>query len=121
MRFLVTILLTCTALCSAAQDDSTVYRHGLPVSDDDTVQNFPERDYSPRENVVVVPHSKLPKDLKDELNENAEFKGWQDMPVLFDHNTGRYIVRIKNDTTVTTIGVNKNGKPVTYGVGTQEE
>jgi len=112
---LLAILLFVHGPLSAQGDSATHYIHGLPVSEDDTVQNFPANDYAPANEVIVVPAGKLPENLLNALNEKSEFKGWERLPVLKEVNTGIYRVRILNKTDTTFFGLNENGKVVSYG------
>jgi hypothetical protein len=98
-----------------AQSDSTLYLNGLPVSQDDTVRNFPSSDYYPKNKPVVISHDKLPERLRAALNREPIYKGWNRLPVLYDKNTDRYTVRVINENDTVFYGLDKKGNPLTYG------
>lgn len=97
-----------------AQGDSTVYRFGLPVSDDDTARQFLQRDMEPRNELTAVPVKNLPREVLEALDSEDQFEGWRDSIVYYQENTGRYVVPVKADDGIRIYGVNKNGKAVTF-------
>jgi hypothetical protein len=60
---LLLLLLVCGTRLLAQDDSATHYIHGLPVSEDDTVQNFPQEDRVPKSRIVVIPHAQLPEKI----------------------------------------------------------
>jgi hypothetical protein len=104
-----------------AQQDSTVYHMGLPVSDDDTVQNFPQYDYFPKQDSEIIRYDLLPQKVQRQLKHNVNYAGWDQFPVYFNRHTDIYTIRIKQGSDTTVIGLNKNGKPVTFGESSREE
>jgi len=118
MKFAIAYVIALLTLCGdvVAQDDSaTQYIHGLPVTEDDTVHNFPANDLEPRNQAVVVPRDRLPGELLKTLNEKSEYKGWEKLPVVKNINTGIYTIRIVHKEDTTYLGMNENGQVVTYG------
>ena len=98
----------------SAQDDSTKYINGLPVSDDDTARVEPA-DIEPKNRVVAIPSHKLPKALREVLDDQEIYKGWQDTTVYFEMNTGIYRIPVRSGPgSVKIFGLNKNGDPLTY-------
>jgi hypothetical protein len=99
-----------------AQADSTRYIRGLPVSDDDTARQFPQEDLEPQDKIMVVPPYKLPSEVREALENQPQYQGWQDSTVYFDKNTRLYIVPVKNNEGIELYGLNENGEPVTFNV-----
>lgn len=106
------ILLAATAV--VAQEDSTRYINGLPVSEDDTAQQHPQRDLSPKNELMPVQTRNLPAKLKEVLEEEEHYRGWQDSTIYFDKNTGLYLVPVRYAEGVKVYGLNENGHPVTF-------
>ena len=96
------------------QDDSTRYIHGLPVSDDDTVRNFPQRDRQPDNRHRALSVRELPSELRKVLDEEPQYEGWRDSTVYLEVNTDLYIVPVKYDGGIKIFGLKENGNPVTY-------
>ena len=97
-----------------SQADSTRYINGLPVSDDDTVQQFPQNDLAPAKKITPVEVKNLPAKLREALEQGAQYEGWKDSTVYFDNNTQQYIVPVKYEGGVKIFGVDKDGNPVRY-------
>jgi hypothetical protein len=117
-----TCLFLIAGICTAqAQSDSTVFHQGLPVSHDDTVRNFPHYDYYPKTRMVIVPYEQLPHKLQRSLKEKDLYKGWDQFPVYYDKNTDIYDIRFMDGSDTTVVGMNKNGKPVTYGKRSKDD
>lgn len=96
------------------QDDSTRYIHGIPVSDDDTVRNFPQRDRDPHNRHRPLSVSDLPSGLRKILDEEPQYDGWRDSTVYYEVNTGLYIVPVKYDGGIKIFGLQEDGNAVTY-------
>jgi hypothetical protein len=118
---LLPVLLTALSPAVKGQQDSTVYLQGLPVSEDDTVQNFPHYDYFPKQDSEIIRYDLLPPKLQRQLKHNVNYKGWDQFPIYFNRHTDIYTIRIKEGGDTTVIGLNKNGKPVTFGENSREE
>jgi hypothetical protein len=100
---------------TVAQEDSTRYINGLPVSEDDTARQFLEnRDLEPLNRLAPVPVSQLPEKLLDELDAKEQYKGWRDTTVYFDRNTEIYHVPVRYAEGVKIFGMRENGDPVTF-------
>lgn len=97
-----------------AQDDSTVYRFGLPVSDDDTTGQFLQSDRIPRNEWKAVPVKDLPEKVLEAIREEEQYEGWRDSTVYFEKNTGLYLVPVERDDGLRIYGLNENGNPVTF-------
>lgn len=96
------------------QDDSTRYIHGLPVSDDDTVRNFPQRDRQPNNRYRPLSVSELPSELRKVLDEEPQYEGWRDSTVYFEKNTDLYIVPVKYEGGIKIFGLQEDGNAMTY-------
>ena len=116
-KSIVFVLATVTWLCAVnvfAQDDSTRYIFGLPVNDDDSVGRFPDSDRAPVNVIIPVAAHELPGSLREVLEAEDQYEGWQDSTVYLQKNTGIYLVPIRNDKRVKIFGLNEKGDPVTY-------
>lgn len=117
------LLLLAACMLSAAellgQNDSTKYRFGLPVSEDDTARHFPPTDFAPETRIQVVPASELPEEVLEALTTEEQYEGWRDTLVYFEKNTGLYRVPVKRKDGIRIFGLNKRGKPVTFDIVTQ--
>jgi hypothetical protein len=105
-----------TSYTCFSQSDSTQYINGLPVNEDDTVQNFPQGDRYPHNHYRKVNASDLPGKLKTALDKNEAFRGWEQSAVYFDDNNDLYYIRVRSGADLKVIGVNKRGKAVNYNV-----
>ena len=99
-----------------AQNDSTVYRFGLPISEDDTAGQFLQSDRIPRNEWKAVPVRDLPEEVLEAITEEDQYKGWRDSTVYFDKNTGLYLVPVEREDGVRIYGLNENGNPVTFDI-----
>lgn len=104
-------------LCTSrafAQNDSTRYINGLPVSEDDTASQFLQTDLDPKNHLKIVPPDQLPSDILKTLDRDGLYDGWRDSTVYYDRNTSLFLVHIKSAQSVKIIGMNGKGKPVTF-------
>lgn len=97
-----------------AQNDSTRYINGLPVSEDDTARQFLQTDLEPKDHLRIVPPDALPSDVLKALERDESYDGWRDSTVYYDRNTSLFLVHIKSAQSVKIIGMNGKGKPVTF-------
>lgn len=115
LRYLVAALMLFVAMDAFAQEDSTRYINGLPVSEDDTARQFLQnRDLEPKDRLVIVPLDRLPEKLVDELDSEDIYQGWRDTSVYFDSNTKIYHIPVKYADGVKIFGMRENGDPVTF-------
>jgi hypothetical protein len=124
MKSILAVLLFCMSAGlskSFGQTDSTVFHQGLPVSHDDTVRNFPHYDYYPQTRMIIVPYEQLPGKLQRTLKTKDMYKGWDQFPVYYNKNTDLYDIRFMEGNDTTVIGMNKSGKPVTYGKRSKDD
>ena len=89
-----TTLLILLAAKSSAQNDSTRYINGLPVTEDDTARQSVQRDIEPKDKLRAVAPEALPADLLKALEDEEQYAGWRDSTVYYDVNTNLYIVHI---------------------------
>src|SRR5690606_35174842 len=101
-------------LCHAQENDSTVYRFGLPVTEDDTAESFSERDFPPRQRLTPVSPDALPGKVVKSLNEGRQYEGWRDQVVYYDRDARLFLVSVRDNGTVKIFGVNEQGDPVTF-------
>jgi len=118
-RLLLIAAILASAIQLLAQNDSTVYRFGLPVTEDDTTRQFPAVDMEPQNKLVAVRANELPKKVLRALNREEQYHGWRDTTVYFEKNTGLYHVPVKHEDGVRVFGLNADGHPVTFDVVTE--
>lgn len=115
MRISILVFAVVTGYNAWSQSDSTLYINGLPVSEDDTVRNFPSTNYYPKNNEVIVGNRQLPEKLLDKLKKQSVYKGWERFPVLYNKSTDRYTVRVLSQNDTLYFGLDGNGNAVSYG------
>jgi hypothetical protein len=116
MRMIIVIMLFCPLAAAAQQKDltdSTEFRFGLPVSDDDTVARV-RSDEDPSNQWIPVKSSAIPKKLRRTLEKNDIYEGWQKGELFFDTRINRYLVRIREGSAVRTYGLAADGSPVSF-------
>jgi hypothetical protein len=115
MKILVVTILLCLNGCLmvAAQNDSTEYIYGLPVTGDDTVSP-PSGDALPKDILIRISHDKLPRQLIKMLDNEELYQGWREAPVFKARNTGLFILYLKKGNATRRYGFNERGKPVTF-------
>jgi hypothetical protein len=111
---IIAALLFAASIDLIAQDDSTQYINGIPITADDSVANAIPEDQFPKKNYQFVTPAKLPKKLLAALTEKNQFKGWEKKGVYLDRNTGLYIITIPIKNGRRIFGLDENGKAVTY-------
>lgn len=124
MKTITTILFVLSVGCSIngfSQSDSIEYNHGVPVGDDDTVQNFPTRDSPPNSDLVKVPSGEIPDPLIKALKKKSIYNGWEKFPVYLNKASGIYDVRILQGSDTIVFGLNKDGNLVTIGEKTVDD
>jgi hypothetical protein len=100
----------------AQEPDSTVYRFGLPVSNDDTTGQFLQDDQIPRDEWKAIPLDDLPAEVLEAITEENQYKGWRDSTVYFEKNTGHYLVPVDEEDGLRIYGLNEDGEPVTFDI-----
>ncbi len=93
--------------------DSTEYRFGLPISNDDTTGTV-RADEDPANAWILLQPNQLPKALVHTLRKNDLYKGWERSRLYYDKKIDTYLVRMKDGSSVRTYGFNKNGRPVSF-------
>jgi hypothetical protein len=117
----IVVLFIFLSLKGIAQADSIDYNHGVPVNDDDTVQNFPEADFEPKTKLILVKPDQIPGSLKKALTRRSVYNGWDKFPVYLNETTGFYEIRVINAGDTTALAVDKKGNTVTFGKGTIDD
>lgn len=108
-------------LLTNAQNDSTVYINGIPVTESDTVTNFPDTDLFPKTNHERIHYDKIPSKLRKILERKSLYKGWNQTGVFLDKNTNLYLVRVSVKKGYKIFGLDKNGNPVTFDEVSEKE
>jgi hypothetical protein len=93
--------------------DSTEFRYGLPVSNDDTVRQV-RSDLDPANQWVEVAASQIPKKLKRALERNEALEGWEKGKIFFDKSIKQYLLRMRNGNAVSTYGFAADGSSVSF-------
>jgi hypothetical protein len=119
-------VLTAAALLLAiifakAQNDSTRYINGLPVSEDDTVEQFINNDLGQKDQIKAVSPTELPRKVLKALKKGDQYDGWEDSTIYFDENTRLYLVPVKYKDGIKTFGINESGHPVTFDEVTKSQ
>jgi hypothetical protein len=104
-----------------AQNDSTRYINGLPVSEDDTAAHIQQRDVQPAKREVAVAAKDLPAQLREALDSGETYQGWRDTTIYFQRNTGLYILPLRTRESIRIFGLTESGKPVTFSEVTRKE
>ncbi len=116
MKYLFLIVLFLPMLAVAQQKDltdSTEFRYGLPVSNDDTTKRV-RSDQDPANQWVEVPGSGIPRKLKRALERNDVYEGWEKGKIFYDKSINQYLLRIRNGNAVTTYGFAADGSSVSF-------
>lgn len=93
--------------------DSTEFRYGLPVSNDDTTKRV-RSDLDPANQWLTVEQSKIPKKLRRILNRKDIYEGWEQGDLFFDKSINRYLLRMHDGNVVRTYGLAADGSPVSF-------
>jgi hypothetical protein len=113
-RFLSLATFLLAMIVAKAQNDSTRYINGLPVSEDDTVEQFIDNDLGQKDQIKAVSATELPRKVLKALKKGDQYEGWEDSTIYFDQNTRLYLVPVKYKDGVKTFGINEGGHPVTF-------
>ncbi|HLT74799.1 MAG TPA: hypothetical protein VKZ68_06925 [Ohtaekwangia sp.] len=65
-----------------------------------------------KEDRVEVAHDAIPPAMKQELDENPAYTGWESGNVFFERNTSQYIVHIKKGNTTHTYRFDREGNAI---------
>ncbi len=104
-----------------AQEDSTEYEYGLPVTEDDTARNFPSVDLYPPANLKRLIPPQLPRRVLRALTRESQYKGWETGELYYDRNTDRYLIQIPRDDDMYVYTLSPEGKPVAINVYRKKE
>lgn len=116
MKKLILLLLIGPFIAQAQQKDltdSTEFRYGLPVSNDDTVKQV-RSDLDPANQWISVERSEIPKRLKRTLERQDIYEGWEQGDLFFDKSINRYLLRMREGNVVRTYGLAADGSPVSF-------
>lgn len=110
--YAIAIMLLASVTASAQQDTT---RFTVP-------QAMPQGQYGTQEisdtlNVVKedrveVADDAIPPAMKQELDKNPAYEGWEQGNVFFERNTSQYIVHIKKDNTTHTYRFDREGNAI---------
>lgn len=118
MKNFVAILIVLSPIFAVAQHqkdltDSTQFRYGLPVSNDDTTKQV-RSDQDPANHWVAVRSSEIPKKLRRTLDRKDIYEGWERGEIFYDKSINRYLLRMRNGNAITTYGLTADGSSVSF-------
>jgi hypothetical protein len=109
--------LVCTIGVAWAQDSLQVQPSpALPQGQYDSVGQELQK-----EERVEVQQADIPSIMKDELQRNEKYKGWENGAIYFEKNSNQYLVHVVRENTTQTFRFDKSGKPVMTDSGPQGE
>jgi hypothetical protein len=114
------ILLMTFCYLANAQDDSTRYEWGLPVTNDDTAKSFPAQDFYPPQKLKSMVPALLPKRVLKALTKEQQYRGWETGELYYDENTGYYVIHIPRGNNIHVFGLDRRGKPVSISIYARE-
>lgn len=118
--FLIGIFAFVCSFPVAAQQDSTEYAYGIPVTEDDTATNFPSTDFYPPRNLKKLIPPELPRRVLKALTHEFQYKGWERGELFYDRNTENYLVQIPRNNDIYVYTLSAEGKPVSVDVYRKE-
>jgi hypothetical protein len=110
---LLSVIVLCVGTLAIGQPDSTLYSNGIPMVDEDSVENIIPPDQDPKKQRVRVPEEKIPARVSKVLRSD-NYKGWEKTGLYLDKNTRLYIVTVPYADGFRIFGLDQYGKPVTY-------
>jgi hypothetical protein len=117
MKNLCFIIFLVLPLIGLAQQkdltDTTVFRYGLPVSNDDTTKQI-RTDEDLANQWVPVDAKKIPDALRRTLERKEVYDGWEQGQIYYDKSINQYVVRIREAKSIRTYGFSAEGAPVTF-------
>jgi hypothetical protein len=112
--FLIVFLFPLLAVAQQKDlTDSTEFRYGLPVSNDDTTKQV-RSDEDPANQWVEVSGSGIPRKLKKALVRNDVYEGWEKGKIFYDKSINQYLLRMQNGNAITTYGFAADGSSVSF-------
>jgi hypothetical protein len=104
-----------------AQEDSTKYEYGLPVTEDDTATNFPSADFYPPRNLKKLIAPELPRRVLKTLTRELQYRGWEKGELLYDGNADTYLIEIPRGSDAYRYTLSPEGKPLSIDVYRKED
>lgn len=93
--------------------DSTTFRYGLPVSNDDTTRAV-RSELDPANQWILISKDAIPRKLRKKLDRNDVYQGWEKGNLYYDRSIDQYLLRIRNGNAITTYGLAPDGSPVSF-------
>lgn len=117
MKDYLVLLVFLLPMIAAAQQkditDSTEFRYGLPISNDDTTKQV-RSDQDPANQWIAVSASQIPKKLRRTLDRHDVYDGWEKGKIFFDRSINQYLLRMRNGNAITTYGFAADGSSVSF-------
>jgi hypothetical protein len=113
-------LLLSLAVC-AQEDDTIQFNQGLPKAGSDSSLYDDVKLDNPPPHLRRIEASEIPAKLKDELESNRLFSGWQKQNVWLDENTGLYWIDFAGGPAVRSYGLTAEGHTVSVKERTPPE
>lgn len=93
--------------------DSTTFRYGLPVSNDDTTREV-RSDQDPANQWILVSKDEIPRKLRRKLERNDLYRGWEKANLYYDRSIDQYLLRLRRGNAIATYGLAADGSPVSF-------
>jgi hypothetical protein len=108
-----TFMMAAVTICSStafAQDSLQVQpSQSLPQGQYET----PGKESHQKEDRVEVARDQIPPLMKDALDRDGKYTGWENGQIFFEKNSDQYIIHIVKDNTTETFRFDKTGKEIT--------
>jgi hypothetical protein len=115
-KYFVSILLAMPLLGYCQQKDltdSTVFRYGLPISNDDTTKQV-RTDEDQANQWVAVDAKQIPDALRKTLEKKEIYKGWEQGQIYYDKSINQYVVRMREAKSIRTYGFSAEGAAISF-------
>jgi hypothetical protein len=72
----------------------------------------PQSDGDRKEDRVLIKKEELPPNLKDTLDRNEKYKGWEEGTIYLDRSTDQFFIHVISENKTETFRFNKAGMPI---------
>lgn len=93
--------------------DTTEFRYGLPISNDDTTERV-KTDEDQYNQWVPIDAQKIPDALKNTLNKKEIYNGWERGQLYYDKRIRQYVVRIREAKSIRTYSFSREGAVISF-------
>lgn len=117
MKKIFLLICACLPLVVFSQQkdltDSTVFRYGLPISNDDTTKRV-RTDEDPTNQWQAVEAKKIPDALRRTLERKEVYEGWEQGQIYYDKHVNQYVVRLRDTKSIRTYGFSAEGAVISF-------